>query len=418
MMPITSVEDKAQRRLKVKARSTLMIEWNTHALVLRNKAYLEIISMDDLYKNLKVYEPEVKGMSCSNSSTQNMAFMSLSNNSSTNEAVNTAQVVNTANGVSTTNTQVNAAFSSNINNLSDAVICALLASQPNSPQLAHEDLEQIHPDDIKNRFEMANGHVDYEGQKSNVECYNCHKREHFARECRALRNQDTKYKERTRRSVPMETPASRALVSCDGLGGYDWSNQAEEGPNYALMAFISLSSYTKANPQIDLQDKGVIDSGCSRHMTGNMSYLTDYEEIDRGYDDGFKPSSDDGKKVDEDPSKGIKCNDQEKEMNVNNTNNVNTVSSTVNATGKNEVNVVGELSFNPDMPNLEDVGTFNFLNKDGDDDAMDVKSAFLYGMIEEEVCVCQPLGFKDPNFPDRVYKVKKALYGLHPAPRA
>ncbi|GKD33099.1 hypothetical protein Tco_1248608, partial [Tanacetum coccineum] len=37
------------------------------------------------------------------------------------------------------------------------------------------------------------------------------------------------------------------------------------------------------NPQMDLQDKGVIDSGCSRHMTGNMSYLTDYKEIDRGY---------------------------------------------------------------------------------------------------------------------------------------
>ncbi|GKE28548.1 putative ribonuclease H-like domain-containing protein [Tanacetum coccineum] len=49
---------------------------------------------------------------------------------------------------------------------------------------------------------------------------------------------------------------------------------------------------------------------------------------------------------------------------------------------------------------------------------MDVKSAFLYGKIEEEVYVCQPLGFEDPDFPDRVYKVKKALYGLHQAPRA
>ncbi|GJV48210.1 putative ribonuclease H-like domain-containing protein [Tanacetum coccineum] len=49
---------------------------------------------------------------------------------------------------------------------------------------------------------------------------------------------------------------------------------------------------------------------------------------------------------------------------------------------------------------------------------MDVKSAFLYGKIEEEVYVCQPLGFEDPNFPDRVYKVEKALYGLHQAPRA
>ncbi|GJU83424.1 putative ribonuclease H-like domain-containing protein [Tanacetum coccineum] len=49
---------------------------------------------------------------------------------------------------------------------------------------------------------------------------------------------------------------------------------------------------------------------------------------------------------------------------------------------------------------------------------MDVKSAFLYGKIEEEVYVCQPLGFEDPEFPDRVYKVEKALYGLHQAPRA
>ncbi|GKE11719.1 uncharacterized mitochondrial protein-like protein [Tanacetum coccineum] len=49
---------------------------------------------------------------------------------------------------------------------------------------------------------------------------------------------------------------------------------------------------------------------------------------------------------------------------------------------------------------------------------MDVKSAFLYGKIKEEVYVCQPLGFEDPEFPDRVYKVEKALYGLHQAPRA
>ncbi|GJY75051.1 putative reverse transcriptase, RNA-dependent DNA polymerase [Tanacetum coccineum] len=49
---------------------------------------------------------------------------------------------------------------------------------------------------------------------------------------------------------------------------------------------------------------------------------------------------------------------------------------------------------------------------------MDVKSAFLYGKIEEEVYVCQPPGFEDRDFPDRVYKVEKALYGLHQAPRA
>nr|GEW72469.1 putative ribonuclease H-like domain-containing protein [Tanacetum cinerariifolium] len=49
---------------------------------------------------------------------------------------------------------------------------------------------------------------------------------------------------------------------------------------------------------------------------------------------------------------------------------------------------------------------------------MDVKSAFLYGKIEEEVYVCQPPGFEDPDFPDKVYKVKMTLYGLHQALRA
>ncbi|GKF40909.1 putative ribonuclease H-like domain-containing protein, partial [Tanacetum coccineum] len=49
---------------------------------------------------------------------------------------------------------------------------------------------------------------------------------------------------------------------------------------------------------------------------------------------------------------------------------------------------------------------------------IDVKSVFLYGTIEEEVYVCQPSGCEDPHFPDKVYKVEKALYGLHQAPKA
>nr|GEZ19820.1 ribonuclease H-like domain-containing protein [Tanacetum cinerariifolium] len=82
-------------------------EWNTHAVVWRNKADLDTITMDDLYNNLKVYKPKVKGMSSFSSSTQNMAFVSSSNNnsSSTNGTVNTIQAVNTANAVSTASTQ-------------------------------------------------------------------------------------------------------------------------------------------------------------------------------------------------------------------------------------------------------------------------------------------------------------------------
>ncbi|GJU40892.1 ribonuclease H-like domain-containing protein [Tanacetum coccineum] len=213
--------------------------------------------MDDLYNNLKVYEPEVKGMSSSSSSTQSMAFVSSSNNntSSTNEIVNTAQAVNTAHGVSTASTQVNDAYFINIYNLSDAIICAFFASQPNSPQLLHEDLKQIHPDDMEEidlRWQMAmlimrarrflkntgrkltvNGNETIDFDISKVECYNYHKRGHFARECRALRNQDNKNKESSRRNVP-----------------------AREEPNYALMAFSSSS------PDSEVSNNSICSKSC------------------------------------------------------------------------------------------------------------------------------------------------------------
>ncbi|GKG27583.1 ribonuclease H-like domain-containing protein, partial [Tanacetum coccineum] len=65
--------------------------------------------------------------------------------------------------------------------------------------------------------------------KSKVECFNCHKRGHFARECMKPRNQDNRNMEPTRRTMPVEETTSNALVSqCDDFG-YDWSNQGEEG---------------------------------------------------------------------------------------------------------------------------------------------------------------------------------------------
>ncbi|GJS03491.1 ribonuclease H-like domain-containing protein [Tanacetum coccineum] len=248
--------------------------------------------MDDLYNNLKVYELEVKGISSSSSSTHNMAFMSSSNNNSgsSNEVVNTSYTVNTAYGVSTASTQVNTANSSNVDNLSDAVIYAFLASKPNSPQLVTEDLQQIHPDDIEEmdlRWQMAmltmrarrflkntgrrlivNSNENIGFDKSKVECYNCHKKGHFARECRASRNQDYKNKESTRRNIHVETSTSTALVLCDGLGGYDWSDRAEEGPNYALMAYSSSSSNSEVSN----------NSNCSK------SYVKTIETLKSQYD--------------------------------------------------------------------------------------------------------------------------------------
>nr|GEV11356.1 hypothetical protein [Tanacetum cinerariifolium] len=280
---------------------------------LENKADLDTMSMDDLYNNLNVYEPEVKGTSSLSSSTHNMDFVSsLNNNSnSTNGTVNTAQAVNTANRVSTANTQVNAAY---IDNLSDAVICSFFASQLSSPQLVHEDLEQIHPNDkdkMDLRWKMAmltmrarsflkktrrkvtvNGNETIGFDKSNAECYNYHKRGHFSRECRAPRNQDNKHKESIRRSVPVETTTSKALVSCDGLGKYDWSDQAEEGPSYALTAFSSISSDSK-NEQLlkDLKKSELMVLGNFMPPTPDLSYTGLDEFANKPVADNVKAKS-------------------------------------------------------------------------------------------------------------------------------
>ncbi|GJR44508.1 uncharacterized mitochondrial protein-like protein [Tanacetum coccineum] len=120
---------------------------------------------------------------------------------------------------------------------------------------------------------------------------------------------------------------------------------------------------------------------------------------------------------------------QEQDESINITNNINIASLTVNNASIEDnaldENIVNGCIDDPNMPNLEEI-----VYSDDDEEVgaeadmnnlaitMDVKSAFLYGKIKEEVYVCQPPGFEDPEFPDKVYKVEKALYGLHQAPRA
>nr|GEY43761.1 hypothetical protein [Tanacetum cinerariifolium] len=80
-----------------------------------------------------------------------------------------------------------------------------------------------------------NGNETIRFDKFKVECYNYHKKGHIARECRAPRNQENRNRESSRRSVPVETPASSPLVSCDGISGYDWCDQEEEGLGYNVV---------------------------------------------------------------------------------------------------------------------------------------------------------------------------------------
>nr|GEW14377.1 ribonuclease H-like domain-containing protein [Tanacetum cinerariifolium] len=157
----------------------------------------ESLSQEDINLNLKIYEAEVKSSSSASTSTQNIAFVSSQNPESTNEPVSAVASVSAASA------KILVTPLLNVDTLSNA-----------------------------------------------VKCYNCHRKWHFARECRSPK--DTRRNvlvEPQRRNVPVETYTLNALVSqCDGVDSYDWSFQAEEEPtNYALMAFTSSSSSNSDN---------------------------------------------------------------------------------------------------------------------------------------------------------------------------
>ncbi|GJX02659.1 hypothetical protein Tco_0188575 [Tanacetum coccineum] len=115
-----------QEDINQKFLRSLSQEWTMHTIMWRNKPDIEILSLDDLFNNLKAYESEVKGTSSSTTNSHNVAFLSLR---STNKAVNTAQ------GVNTDSTQGATDSSTTVENLSDAMIYSFFASQPSIPQL-------------------------------------------------------------------------------------------------------------------------------------------------------------------------------------------------------------------------------------------------------------------------------------------
>ncbi|GKD56575.1 hypothetical protein Tco_1289962, partial [Tanacetum coccineum] len=129
----------SQEDANLKLLRSLPSAWNNIALIMRNKADLDGLSMDDLYNNLKVYEAETKSQSSSSSNSQNVDFVSSDDTSSTNEVVNTALDVPAARskGQASSSTYAN------------DVMFSFFVNQSNSPQLDNEDLEQIDTNDLE-----------------------------------------------------------------------------------------------------------------------------------------------------------------------------------------------------------------------------------------------------------------------------
>ncbi|GJY32267.1 putative ribonuclease H-like domain-containing protein, partial [Tanacetum coccineum] len=221
----------------------------------------------------------MKKSSASSSNTQNLAFVSSDNTSSIN-TVNTASGdygVSTAARTGTTN-QVSSTL------CTYDVACSFFAQLTTSLQIENEDFQQIGEDDleeldlrwqvamltvrVKKSIQRTGRNMDFKEKRlvsldmSKIECFNCHRKDHFTRECRFKKNQGRRFNgDNGRSNAPTNESSSQALVAQDGLGGYDWSNDFEIEPvNYALMVISSSSSTSFSNNEVQKCSKQCLES--------------------------------------------------------------------------------------------------------------------------------------------------------------
>ncbi|GJV26113.1 ribonuclease H-like domain-containing protein [Tanacetum coccineum] len=258
-----SNEDANQKFLRC-----LPSSWSQVSLVMRTKQGIDNLGFDDLYNNLRVFESDIQGSNVSSSNSPNVAFVSSESTNSTNN-------VSIASGASSSTSHQNTKRESSLS-YTDDLMYSFFANQSSGPQLDHDDLEQINEYDLeemdlnwqvamismrlKKFFKKTGRKLHFDAKepvgfdKTKVECYNCHKTGHFAKECRLKGSQETRRREggsfrykvndNARRSGKKEETSALVTLDNDGI---DWSGHAEdEDEDFALMAINNASTEVEA----------------------------------------------------------------------------------------------------------------------------------------------------------------------------
>nr|GEU60853.1 putative ribonuclease H-like domain-containing protein [Tanacetum cinerariifolium] len=293
--------------------------WNNIALIMRNKSDLDTLSMNDLYNNLKVYESEIKIQSSSSLNSHNVAFVSSDNTSSTNEQVNTVHDVSAA-------SSKDQAFTASY---TDDVMFSFFSNQSNAPYCKSDGDDN----QVNDRFKKSKGYHavppsyigDYMPLRPDLSFAGLDNYVFKSKVSEAITSvlkiktnasktsKDSLEKPKTvRSSAPIiedskldskdktvfESKEVKKTVkpSLEKIKFVNARNTTIENENKAKKpkkfsqsprgtqklgdGFEFKKKACFGNPQYALQDQEIFDSGCSRHMTRNKSYLIDYQEID------------------------------------------------------------------------------------------------------------------------------------------
>nr|GEV68717.1 ribonuclease H-like domain-containing protein [Tanacetum cinerariifolium] len=321
----------------------LPTEWRTHTLIWRNKLDLEDQSLDDLFNNLKIYETEVKTSSSASTSTQNIDFVSSSNTDSTNEPVSAAASVYAISAKIPVSAFPNMDTLSNAMICSFVASQSTSPQLDNDDlkQIDDDDLEEMdlkwkghfamkcrspkdtrrngaaepqrrNPTEQVKSFRPSVQYVETSipttnhktaspkptsnGKRKNRKaCFVCKSLDHLIKDCNffdktmaktSVRNYAQKGNHQHYARMPLLNPL-RHVIPTEVIPK---SKVVPINAARPVTAAVTKPHVTRprpaktiGNPQHALKDKGVIDSGCSRHITRNMSYLFDFEELNGGY---------------------------------------------------------------------------------------------------------------------------------------